>query len=148
MKRTLLLALVFSASLLAKEKEEGGAKGGIDKKTAKAIDEAVAKGIPWLRAEAGKELAVPYAGGVAHMGRSGKSQTTAFPIGRPVLLGLALLESGVSPSDPLLQKIWEKLRAKPSATTYEAGVGLMFAEAYLRASNGGKRVTRLDTRDR
>ncbi len=71
-----------------------------------------------------------------------------FPLGFQALLGLALLETGVPPADPVLKQVWEKIRAKVPATTYEAGVGLMYAEAYLRALNKGRRVTSLDPKDR
>jgi len=142
------LALAMSAAPAA-EKDKSGAKGGIDAKTGEAIDAAIAKGRAWLRAEAQKEVATPAGTSITHKGPDGKDQTYSFPVGRPALLGLALLEAGLPPADPLLKQIWDKLKSKsPPPTTYDAGVGLLFAEAYLRASNGGRRVTSLDSKDR
>ena len=138
----LFIWLILAFSVLAKEKEAGGGKGGIDKKMSEAIDEAIVKGRSWLKDDAVAELSMPEQPTVLHEGKA-----FTFPLGRIALLGLALLEAGVPASDPVLQKIRDRVRDKPPATTYDAGMSLLYAEAYLRASNGGRRMVKPEPSD-
>ena len=71
------------------------------------------------------------------------AQASSFPhgAGELALIGLALVQSGLQPSDPLLEGIWDVQRGlKPadfakelSLETYTRGVGLMFADAMMHA---------------
>ena len=128
-----LLCAAGVAPTAAKE-DRGGAKGGIDKKTAAAIDAAIAKGRASLRAELPREAAS------AAMTYNHGDRKYPLAIGRLAFISLALLESGCPPADPELQRAWSRLRAEPPKATYDAGVSLMFAEAYLRSLNKGRRA--------
>ena len=61
--------------------------------------------------------------------------------GELALIGLALVQAGLKPSDPLLQGVWERLRkAQPAdfigKETYTLGVSLMFVDGMMHSPSG------------
>ncbi len=68
------------------------------------------------------------------------SSISPFGPGGEALVGLALIQSGVPPSDPVVTEIWKRQAGKPIVdspdSTYTAAVQLMFADVMMHAPCG------------
>ncbi len=63
--------------------------------------------------------------------------TSRYGPGEDALVGLALVQAGVPPSDPVVQAIWKgQSAADDPRATYTAAVQLMFADAMMHAPCG------------
>ncbi len=66
-------------------------------------------------------------------------ESLQFGLGEEALIGLALLQAGVSPYDPMIQRIWKDQYSQPiptQHTTYAVGLQLMLVDAMMHAPCG------------
>jgi hypothetical protein len=87
------------------------------------IDEAIANGLKFLLAEQTK---------------SGGWPTNAYSLGNAALPGLTLLECGISPNDPHVQRAADFVRknAKDHTGTYEISLAILFLDRLGQKSDG------------
>ena len=90
------------------------------------VDRAISRGVSFLKAEQGAE------------GRWSFSYNSNHDLGITALAGLALLENGVDPADPLIAKATESVRtlARGSDQTYDVSLAILFLARVQKGLSG------------
>ena len=153
----LLLPLAVSAEPKpiepGRRDSERAVKSGVDPDLQKRIDKAIDQARTYLTKALTAPPPAPPAAGAPAGPKTKKAPPPETPLftlfqhggAEEALIGLALVQSGSTPQDPLVQHIWNDLQGiskgryrdtYPSYNTYSLAVQLMFGDAMMHAPVG------------
>lgn len=128
MSTLLRLAVCVSLGLCAP------ALAGAADLTPERVQEAIDKGVVWLKAQQRPDGSFSVGGAGAGVNSPGGLEAQ-YPLGTSALAALTLLKCGVEPDDPAIGKVFDWMYAQPLQRTYEVAMLVLAIEARFMPSH-------------